>query len=349
MHKRKQRKIIITTSFIMLFLLTVVYASFNTNINLKAKGNIKEKSQKIQRFYQNSKEDFHSDFYKKNIENITFSKNTKISSNAKEIFDISEAKDGGVVAYTVENTNGKYDLFIVSKNGIIANEDSSYFFDGFVNLKTINFNNSYDTKNVKTMARMFQNCKSLKELNLESFNTANVTNMNNMFDGAESLEVLNIKSFNTQNVTDMGGMFYACRKLKTLNLSNFDTSNVTIMTDMFSTCTSLTEINLASFNTKNVINMSGMFFCCQSLTSLNLNNFNTEKVTNMSIMFAWCSSLKELNLCSFDITNVNYLNSVFAHTQALEKITANWDTTNKNTENMFLDSKINQIEPKCII
>lgn len=39
---KKQRKIIIITSFILLFVLSTGYAAFYTNINLNAKGNIKE-------------------------------------------------------------------------------------------------------------------------------------------------------------------------------------------------------------------------------------------------------------------------------------------------------------------
>ena len=42
MRKMRKRKIIIIASFIMIFLLTVGYASFNTNINLKVKGNIND-------------------------------------------------------------------------------------------------------------------------------------------------------------------------------------------------------------------------------------------------------------------------------------------------------------------
>ena len=65
---------------------------------------------------------------------------------------------------------------------------------------------------------MFDNCKSLTNLNLSNFNTQNVTNMSSMFAGCNSLTNLNLSNFNTQNVTNMSYMFLGCQSLTKENL-----------------------------------------------------------------------------------------------------------------------------------
>ena len=59
---------------------------------------------------------------------------------------------------------------------------------------------------------MFNECSSLKVLNLSSFNTLKVTDMFKMFNNCSSLKELNLSSFNTNQVTDMHNMFYSINK-----------------------------------------------------------------------------------------------------------------------------------------
>ena len=53
------------------------------------------------------------------------------------------------------------------------------------------------------MSWMFNECSSLKELNLNNFNTNNVINMIDLFMGCSSLKELNLNNFITNRVTDM--------------------------------------------------------------------------------------------------------------------------------------------------
>ena len=62
------------------------------------------------------------------------------------------------------------------------------------------------------MSYMFNDCSSLKELNLSSFNTNQVTNMSWMFSDCSSLKELNLSSFNTNRVTNMSWMFDSINK-----------------------------------------------------------------------------------------------------------------------------------------
>ena len=57
---------------------------------------------------------------------------------------------------------------------------------------------------------MFQDCSSLKELDLSNFNTNNVTHIGEMFRNCSSLKMLNITNFNTNNALSIKNMFEGC-------------------------------------------------------------------------------------------------------------------------------------------
>lgn len=80
----------------------------------------------IQAWTSTSNEDFHTNFYRKNIISATFLDGNAVPSNATEYWDVSVDKDGGVMAYVVESSTktGKYDLYIGANDGVIANENS---------------------------------------------------------------------------------------------------------------------------------------------------------------------------------------------------------------------------------
>ena len=53
------------------------------------------------------------------------------------------------------------------------------------------------------MSFMFNNCKSLKSINLSNFFTHKVTKMNHMFDRCELITELNLSNFITHSVVNM--------------------------------------------------------------------------------------------------------------------------------------------------
>lgn len=143
------------------------------------------------------------------------------------------------------------------------------------------------------------------------FDTDAVTNMNYMFQDCRSLKLLDLNNFNTNNVTSMNYMFSGCYLLTSLDLSNFNTNSVTSIALMFFNCESLVSLNLSSFDTSNVTNMNGVFRGCKSLRELDLSNFNTSEVTGMTGMFQDCTSLTKLDISGFDFTNVTSYTDVF--------------------------------------
>ena len=270
---RKRKNIILKISIIILFLCLVTgYAAFGENINLKAKGNIKEKSRIIKQYTANSNEDFHTDFYKENITTITFLDKIDVPKDAITSWDISSDSKGGVIAYIKENSESKYDLFIASNGKVIANSLSNNLFSRFKEVKEINFNGNFDTSKVTNMIYMFSYCTNLKNLDLSTFDTSNVYEMGGMFEGCYSLESVDLSSFNTKEVRTMWYMFTECHNLKTLNLNNFYTPNL--------------------------YTVSAMFEGCSVLETLNLCNFDTSKITAYERMFNGTSKIKEINVNS---------------------------------------------------
>ena len=368
LHQRKankQRKIIILSLFTTLLCLSVSYSAFSTNINLSAKGNLKDKSRTIQSWSETSNEDFHTDFYRANIISVTFLDSAIVPNNAAASWDVSETKDKGVMACVIENNSktGKYDLYIGAKGGVIANEDSSYLFYTFCNIISINFNDNFNTSHTLNMNAMFGNLLNDKFMELETinfgnkFDTSNVINMQAMFARCYKLTSLDLRNFNTSNVTNMYGMFYGCNNLINLDLSNFDTKNVTMMNRMFLGCTSLTNLDLSNFNTSKVTDMEAMFSECSNLENLNISNFDTSNVISMGGttggwygMFAGCYSLIELNLYSFDTSKVTDMSNMFYDTEKLKNIyvSSKWTTQNANITDMFTASNISSVTTgKC--
>ena len=349
-HRRsKQKKFLIIGSLSLLLFLCVGYAAFSTNLSLKAKGNIKEKTRVIQSWDENSQTDFHSDFYKQNIVSATFLDNNDVPSNATESWNVSEDKEnGGVMAWVVPNNNDntKYDLYIGAKSGVIANEDSGYLFYYFLGLTSIEFNNNFDTSNAIKMNHMFYYCNNIMKLDLSSFDTSNITTMASMFDGCKNLTEINISNFDTSNVTDMNNMFLWVNVIN-LDVSSFNTSKVVNMQGMFAYCPSLQTINFGNnFNTSSVTNMSYMFNKDSSLIELDLNGFDTSNVENMEYMFTECNNLTKIDLCSFNTSKVKNFQAIFAITNKLTqiKVGPNWTTSNaNNTADMFYNSGVTSV------
>ena len=166
---------------------------------------------------------------------------------------------------------------------------------------------------IKSLKRLFYNCKYIKEINFVNFNRIDISDMSYMFYYCENVVNINLTKFKTNNVINMQSMFSGCKKLQQLNVSNFDTSKVETMKKMFEGCDSLNELDLSKFNTSKVTNMSKMFRNCFNLKKLIISNFDTAKVDEMDEMFFQCKMLKSLNVSSFDtrhVFNMEYMFSI---------------------------------------
>ena len=134
-------------------------------------------------------------------------------------------------------------------------------------VKKVVFDASFANARPTSCNEWFFSCSNLTTIEgIEYLNTAKVTNMNYMFDNCESLKSLDLTKFNTENVTSMKFMFEACTTLTSLDVSNFNTAKVTDINYMFSNCSALTTIYASdNFVTDQVTYGNYMFNGCEKL------------------------------------------------------------------------------------
>jgi len=268
-----------------------------------------------------------SDKTRADFERVTTLDNINIPEGAHS-WDVSTTQDRSIMAwYTDEDNNGKYELYIGQLGGVVANPDSSFLFNNFSNVTSMDLSKLI-TSNVTSMRDMVASNNNLASLDVSNFDTSKVTNMQGMFYNSK-ITTLDLSNFDTRNVTNMHGMFDSASSLTILDVGNFNTSNVTDMNKMFYNTSSLTSLDLSSFNTSNVTDMDKMFYNTSSLTSLDLSSFNTSNVTNMANMFRGASSLTRLDVSSFDTSNVHYMWSMFNGASSLTSLdVSSFDTSN---------------------
>ena len=91
------------------------------------------------------------------------------------------------------------------------------------------------------MYGMFENCQSLKEIDVSKFDTGNVYTVSNMFKNCERLKKINIREFNTKNLKFAHSMFENCYDLTSVHLCKFH-STFKDSGEMFNNCKSLSYV-----------------------------------------------------------------------------------------------------------
>lgn len=148
-----------------------------------------------------------------------------VSRTAEDPWDLSEEQDGSVMAWTDSPEEG-CDLYIGGEGGVAAGTDCSGMFAGCKNLMGIYFNQNFYTGSTREMQSMFENCGSLRDLDLSGFDTSGAVNMGSMFRRCRSLKELDVSSFDTSRVKNMENMFSGCVSLENLELGNFQIAQV---------------------------------------------------------------------------------------------------------------------------
>ena len=242
---------------------------------------------------------FGSQIARYQIVSVTFT--DSLDNMSSENWDVSQNRDGAVMAWVVKNGTvsewlnnelaniDAYDLYIGAENGVNG-KFCAYLFEGYKNLKNIDFNDAFHTDYAESMENMFGSCYNLKQVDISQLNTGRVRNMTGMFEYSR-FEALDLKNLDTSHVENMSYMFCGCDDLKELDLSSFDTANVKTMDFMFNAM-DLTELDLSGFDTSSLTTMNFMFCRNQSLETVDASNFNTSLVKNMMGVFQECTSLK---------------------------------------------------------
>ena len=247
--------------------------------------------------------------------------------------DVSNAKDGSVVAWTVPNTTTWKVSSQIPNRKIQFNEICNEMFErNNRKITKINFYNT-DTSKVTSMYNMFRQCEASSIENYENWNTENVTTMEGMFKDMPNLQILDLSKWNTKNVQNFRWMFCNTHKLDNPKLGHLVTSKATVMSSMFGAAIGLNTIDVSGFDTSNVVSMNGLFDGDWRLTSIvGLESLDTSKVTNMSSMFGNCQNLKEINVSKFDTSNVTDMSNMFYFCKSLATLDVSHLDTSKVTK-----------------
>ena len=198
-----------------------------------------------------------------------------------------------------------------------------------------------DTSKITDMSRMFEDCKSLKYINMKNWNTSNVENMQNMFDTCTVLSTLNLNNWNVSKVKKFAEMFTNCKALTSLDISNWNTSSAESMYSMFASCIGLTSIDLSGWNTSNVQNMNMMFRYCRRLEKIKgIEDLNTSSLEGAASMFEECYYLKSIDLSKWNVSKLQTANGMFAYCNMTSISLANWNLESiKYLSNLFIYCK----------
>jgi surface protein len=243
------------------------------------------------------------------------------------------------------------------------------FFYACPSLTTIANINNWDTSNIKSLNRMFENSTNFND-NVGGWNTSNVIDMQNVFANARNFNnggSPDINNWNTSGVTTMRYLFGSDSSGVYHNfnqpIGNWDTSKVVTMELMFSkgafnqdignwnlsSCQSLYGTffdatsfnqNIGSWNTSGVTTMAYLFNCSRGDGVFNnggsnsINNWNTSKVITMLQMFVGQPYFNQ-PIGSWNTSGVTRMDFMFyAYTSPRLPMAFNQDISGWNTSNV---------------
>ena len=157
-------------------------------------------------------------------------------TNETKIFDssyIDLIKSIKIEGKSVEINNiqpfekaGNFNIEIYFKNELTSLESLFFKVNTLIKVDLSNL----ISKNIKTTSDMFNGCKKLNDINL---NTDNIYNISNMFTDCSSLTSIDLSIFNKDKLKDVYGLFSGCNSLSKINLNNFNTNNIINMSNLY--------------------------------------------------------------------------------------------------------------------
>ncbi len=210
-----------------------------------------------------------------------------------KMYTVMSADMKTLTFYYDENSGSRPGMEYHLNSGIYLPE----WYASVESVTSVVFDSSFADARPTSCVGWFYNMVSLTTITgIEYLNTEKVTDMEGMFDNCSSLKSLDVSGFNTENVIYMDYMFYYCSSLTSLDVSKFNTRKVTSMYGMFTNCSGLTSLDVNGFDTSNVIDMMGMFRNCSSLTSLDLSSFTFIKDMTYDYFLDNCNGLQTLTI-----------------------------------------------------
>ena len=213
--------------------------------------------------------------------------------------------------------------------------DLSQMFSQDGKLKKIGLNGNFS--NVSTITSMFENCRSLEEINIVStsgdFGTS-ITDMSKLFQGCESLKSITFMG-SFDNVTNISSMFSGCTNLETAKIGTFNKDKLKTANNVFDGCTSIksfstdpdsdADVKLISSGFSNVETFASMFNGCTSLEDVEIKGTFSNLISTNS-MFKGCSALTSAIIDGDDFGNaLTEMQSMFFGCTALPSVSLTGD------------------------
>ena len=192
-------------------------------------------------------------------------------------------------------------------------------------LKTIFFTTrssveTYDLTDLKmgdttSLSALFESNYSVVTLiGLETWDTSNITSMNRTFNNCSKLTNLNIKDWDVSNVTDFTSMFSNNYNIEKIDLGGWDTSSATSFQNMFSSCYKLKEIILDDFDFSHITSTNSLNLMLSYSTELKKISAKNWKFNNYGSNYVWSnvsSYVEELDITGWDLGNLTNLQYFF--------------------------------------
>lgn len=196
------------------------------------------------------------------------------------------------------------------------------------------------------ISSLFNNCKSLTNIDLHCFDNCCIHNISNAFSTCEKLSNLNLSKMDFSSCGGYDGAFDHCYSLTTLDVSNFCWKNINgwcrftfcgcsslqkimlgefyipkayCLDSIFEGCTSLEQLEYTRFDI-NAEQIQGFFSGCSSLKSINVDNVVKSQTRNVQGFFSGCSSLERLDLSGWNTSSVIYMSGLFSDCSKLEEL-----------------------------
>ena len=188
-----------------------------------------------------------------------------------------------------------------------GNNTGHLFFMNCYSLEKITGITNWKFEHNNSLSSSFENCFSLRELDLSGWTVDHTTSLGSMFRQCYSLESINLKGWNPINCTNFSYMFSECYSLKELpDMTGWVTNKATTLAYMFNICESVEELpDIRSWDLSNVTSTAYMFNAMFKIREAELLDLSLPNCTTIANMFGYCHNLRRVKFTNWSIPKLN--------------------------------------------
>ena len=202
-----------------------------------------------------------------------------------------------------------------NKDGV----DISSLFNNCKSLTNIDLH-CFDNCSIHNISDAFSTCEKLSNLDLSRINFSSCGGYNGTFDHCYSLTMLDVSNFCWKNINgECRFTFMGCSSLQRIMLGDFYIPKAYCLDRMFEGCSSLEQLDYTRFDI-NAEEIRSFFSGCSSLKSINVDNVVKSQTRNIQGFFSGCSSLERLDLSGWKTSSVIYMSGLFSDCSKLEDL-----------------------------